>query len=225
MLQLVLVFLPILAADVINPVLLAAQIYALGSPKAIRNTIFLLLGWFVIYFASGILLAVGLEKITTFLQNPRTIDFYIESVVAILLFIFGFRFLFKKAKQKASNDYNDSARLTAMGSFGIGATINLIGLPFAIPYFAALDQILKADLTWIPSLIALFIYNLLYILPFVILLIIRLSMGERSDALFEKINLWMDKIGKILLPGMMILLGAALAYDAYLFFTTGTPWF
>jgi len=37
--------------------------------------------------------------------------------------------------------------LTPLTAFGFGAVINLIGLPFALPYFAALDQILKADLT------------------------------------------------------------------------------
>ena len=225
MIQLILVFLPIIAADVINPVLLAAQIYTMGSPKAIRNTVALLLGWFVVYFISGVLLAIGLEKITAFLENPRTIDFYIESVVALLLFIFGFKFLFQKSAQKAKQEYDPSSKLNAISAFGIGATINLIGMPFAIPYFAALDQILKANLSVAASLVALFIYNLLYILPFAILVVIKLAMGEKANPIFENVNHWMEKIGKILLPGMMILLGGALAYDAFLFFTTGTPWF
>jgi len=37
--------------------------------------------------------------------------------------------------------------LTPVKAFGLGAVINFVGIPFALPYFAALNQILKADLT------------------------------------------------------------------------------
>jgi threonine/homoserine/homoserine lactone efflux protein len=225
MLQLILVFIPILAADVVNPVLLAAQIYALGSKKPKRNSIMVLLGWFVIYFLSGILLAIGLESIMTFIHNPRPIDFYIEIVVAALLIVFGLKFLLKPNKKQEKKGYGDTSTLTGWSAFGMGATINLTGLPFAIPYFAALDQILKADFGWTESLLALLIYNLLYIAPFVAITFLKIILGDRSAKLFEQINDWMERIGTVILPVMMIAIAAALIIDAYLYFTTGVPWF
>lgn len=218
------VFIPILLADVINPVLLAAVIYALGSKKPIYYSILILIGWLVVYFGSGILLALGLESMMEFLNNPRPVDFYIEIVVAVLLIWFGIKFLLP-GKQPAKKSFDEDKSLSAVGAFGIGATINLIGMPFAIPYFAALDQILKANLSWAESLTTLMIYNLLYILPFAIIILIRLVMGEKSNKLLGTINLWMDKIGKVLLPAMMILIGLALIIDAVKYFTTGIPWF
>ena len=212
MFELVLIFLPILAADVINPVLLAAQIYAFGSKKPLLNSWLVLFGWFSVYFASGVLLAIGLESIMKFLDNPRPVDFYIESVVAALLLWFGFKFLFQKPKTDEKKDFGESASLSSWGAFGI-------------PYFAALDQLLKANFGWIDSLIALFIYNFLYLLPFIVLVIIRMVLGTKSEGLFEKINGWMEKIGKVLLPGMMIVIAVVLIVDAYLYFTTGNPWF
>ena len=98
-----------------------------------------------------------------------------------------------------------------------------IGLPFAIPYFAALDQILKSDFGWIPALTALFIYNILYILPFAVLIIIRRIYRERSDPFLNKINEWMEKIGDILMPLLLVLLAIALLVDAIYYFVTGLP--
>lgn len=224
MLDLLPVFIPILLADVINPVLLAAVIYALGSKKPIYYAGMILLGWLVVYFGSGILLALGLESMMEFLNNPRPVDFYIESVVAVLLIWFGIRFLFP-SKQPQKQQFDKDKSLSAVSAFGIGATINLIGMPFAIPYFAALDQILKANLSWTASLSALMVYNLLYILPFAIIIFIKLVMGDKSDRFLQTINTWMEKIGKILLPGMMIFIGLALIADAVKYFTTGLPLF
>lgn len=219
------VLLPILLTDVINPVLLAAMIYAMGGKKPVYYGSMVLLGWMTIYFGSGVIIAIGLESITNFLQNPRTIDFYIEIVVAALLIYFGIRFLIPSKKPAKENDFGDSGSLTAVGAFGMGAAINLIGLPFAIPYFAALDQILKANLGWFESLGLLLVYNVLYIAPFIILIIIKLALGKRGDLFLEKVNNLTDKIGKIILPGIMILLGIALLIDAIKYFVTGQPWF
>lgn len=224
MFQLLPVFIPILLADIINPVLLAAVIYALGGKKPIYHSIMVLAGWLVVYFGSGVLLALGLEAMMEFINNPRTIDFYIEIVVAVLLIWFGIRFLIP-GKKPETKSFEQESSLTAAAAFGMGATINLIGMPFAIPYFAALDQILKANLGWGESLSALLFYNLLYILPFAIIIVIRVVLGEKSNKLLQTINNWMDKIGKILLPAMMILIGIALIADAIKFFTTGAPLF
>ena len=225
MIELLTVLIPILLADIINPVLLAAVIFALGSRKPVLFSTLVLSGWLVIYFGSGILIAMGLESIMSFLSNPRPVDFYIETVVAILLIWFGIKFIIPSKTPVTKKDYGDSNSLTAFGAFGIGATINLIGMPFAIPYFAALDQILKADMGWVESLSILLLYNALYIAPFVLLIFIKKLFGEKGEKLLQTVNNWMEKIGKVLLPGMMILLAIALFIDAVMYFTTGTPWF
>jgi hypothetical protein len=48
------IILPLLITDIINPVLLAAVIYSLGSNKPILNSILILPGWFLRYFIAGI---------------------------------------------------------------------------------------------------------------------------------------------------------------------------
>ena len=98
-------------------------------------------------------------------------------------------------------------------------------MPFAIPYFAVLGQILKADLDWLPALTVLLIYNLLYILPFSLLIFIRLIYRQESDGLFKSISDGMERLSATLMPLLLFLLGGALLADAFVFFSTGKPLF
>jgi len=85
MFELIVTSIPILVSDVLNPVLLAGVIFGLGSRRPFLNSTLLLLGWFVTYFAAGILLALGLDAIIDFFKTPRPIDFVIETVLGLLL--------------------------------------------------------------------------------------------------------------------------------------------
>ncbi len=98
-------------------------------------------------------------------------------------------------------------------------------MPFAIPYFAVLGQILKADLDWMGALMVLLIYNLLYILPFSSLIFIRLIYRQESDALFKSISDGMERLTAILMPVLLFLVGGVLLADAFVFFSTGAPLF
>ena len=219
------IVLPILITDIINPVLLAAVIFSLGSKKPFLNSIFILLGWFLLYFAAGIAIALGLDAVIELLVNPRPVDFYIEIVIGVLLLWLGLSMIFKKKPKQKKPKYDEAASLTPLKAFWTGALINIIGLPFALPYFAVIDQILKADLNWIPSLILLLIYNILYVLPFALMLLIRILFPERSNAIFGKINSVMERIADVLMPFIFIGIGGLLVADAVLFFVKGIPLF
>lgn len=219
------IILPILFTDIINPVLLAAVIFSLGSGKPFLNSIFILLGWFSLYFAAGIAIALGLDAVIDLLANPRPIDFVIEIVIGSLLCWLGLSIVFRKKPKQKAPQYDDASTLSPLKAFWIGALINIIGLPFALPYLAVLDQILKADLAWIPSLTVLLIYNLLYILPFSILLLIRILYRERSDAIFKKINSVIESIADVLMPFILIGIGGLLIVDSIFFFVRGTSLF
>ncbi len=225
MFELIVTSIPILVSDVLNPVLLAGVIFGLGSRRPFLNSALLLLGWFVTYFAAGILLALGLDAIIDFFKTPRPIDFVIETVLGLLLIGLGVYVVRSGQRQKQGREFDDADTLSAGTSFWIGASINLIGMPFAIPYFAFLGQILKADLDWMGALMVLLIYNLLYVLPFSLLIFIRLIYRQESDVLFKSISDAMEWLSAILMPILLFLVGGALLADAFVFFSTGNPLF
>ncbi len=225
MFELIVTSIPILVSDVLNPVLLAGVIFGLGSRRPFLNSTLLLLGWFVTYFAAGILLALGLDAIIDFFKTPRPIDFVIETVLGLLLIGLGVYVVRSGQRHKKGREFDDADTLSAGTSFWIGASINLIGMPFAIPYFAFLGQILKADLDWMGALMVLLIYNLLYVLPFSLLIFKRLIYRQESDVLFKSISDAMEWLSAILMPILLFLVGGALLADAFVFFSTGNPLF
>ncbi len=212
---------PVLLTDVVNPVLFAFMVYAAGGGRPVLHSASMLLGHTVAYFSAGIVLALSMESISTRLANPRLIDFIIELILglALLWLAFGSR----KDTGKRPDDSN--RQFTVWSAFGFGAVINFIGIPFAVPYFAAIDQILKADFSATQAVFMLLSYNLAYALPFVLVPLLSAVLGERARPILERINSVLDRVSSFLLPAMLGLIGLALLADALTYFIRGQSLF
>ena len=211
------VLVPILIADVVNPVLFAFMVYAAGTKDPIVNSGAVLLGHTLAYFSAGLILALGLERISDRLAKPHHIDFIIGLLIGTLLLCVAFSSR-KKAEKRRTEGSGD---LTPVKALGLGAIVNFVGIPFALPYFAAVDQMLKADLAASESLVVLVGYNLLYALPFVIVPTLAATLGERSRPLLQRINNVLDRVSSDLMPVVLSLVGLALVTDAISYFVTG----
>ena len=218
MLELWVILTPILLADVVNPVLFAFMVYAVGTDRPLSNSISALLGHTAAYLSFGIILTLSFNIIKAGLANPKPVDYIISLIVGILLLWVAWRSRSKTADKK---DKPQVEELTPLKSFTIGAIINIIGLPFALPYFAALDQILKAELTVTSSVIVLVGYNLLYALPFLVVPVLVMMMGENSRPVLARINEKVDRVSTYLMPLLLGFVGMALVLDALLYFTSG----
>ena len=82
----------------------------------------------------------------------------------------------------------------------------------------AIDQILKADLSLAESFALLGIYNLCYALPFAVVPMAILVMGEDSRPLLNRLNTTMTWATEKLMPWLIFLLGIWLVVDAALYF-------
>lgn len=219
------VLLPLLLTDIINPVLLTAIIFTLGTGRPFLNSVLVLFGWFVVYCAAGVFLALGLDALIELIENPRPGDFVIEIIIGLSILLFGISLIIKKKPKPRKMQFNEVTGLGSWRAILMGATINLVGLPFALPYLAVVDQILKADLNLIPSLTVLLLYNIFYVVPFSLLLLIRVLYGEKSDAIFNKINSAIERISNVLMPVILTGIGVLLIADSILFFIRGEALF
>ena len=211
------VVVPILIADIVNPVLFAFMVYAAGTARPIVNSSAVLLGHTFAYFSAGIVLALGLERISERLANPQFIDYLLSLTIGVLLLWVAYM----SGKQEKKQTNEDDKELSPIMAFGFGAIINFIGIPFALPYFAAIDQILKADLSLTNSLAMLLAYNSLYALPFIIVPVLVAIMGKRSHTVLQSVNDTLDRISNYFLPILLLLVGLALVADALFYFATG----
>lgn len=212
---------PILLADVLNPVLFAFMVYAAGTNRPVQNSSAVLLGHTVAYLLAGIVLSFGLESVGERLANPKRIDFFIELALGIILLWVALRSRNAQGKKPETT----SPKLTLATAFGYGMVINFIGLPFAVPYFAAISQILKADPSFFEALLLLLAYNVLYALPFAIVPSLIAVMGSRAQPVLDKINRTLDRLSVFLMPIVLALVGLALLADAVTYFVTGESLF
>ena len=212
---------PILLSDVLNPVLFAFMIYAVGSKRPVITSSAMLLGHTTAYMTCGVLLAYTIEKLSDRLANPQFIDFVIEFVVAIALLWL----VLRTRKDKGKRPDEQTPEFTVGKAFAFGAVINLIGIPFAVPYFAAIDQLLKSDLDTAGVVIALVAYNLAYALPFALIPVLTAIMGDRSKPILARVNGFMEKASDIIMPVLLLAIGLALLVDSVWYFVHGVSFF
>lgn len=215
------VLLPILLTDIVNPVLFAFLVYAASSNRPILLSSSMLLGHTMAYFSAGVVLALFMEKITDYLSTPHTIDFIIQLILgAVLVWL-----AFQARKDPGKRPDENAPQLTVFSAFTFGAMVNFIGIPFAVPYFAAIDQVLQTDFTAMQVVAVLLGYNLIYAIPFAIVPILSAIMGKNAQPLLARVNAGLDRASTILMPLLLGLLGLALLIDAASYFIRGTSLF
>ena len=209
--------LPILLADVLNPVLFAFMVYAAGTQQPLTNSSAVLAGHTLAYLGAGLVLLFAADSITARLANPQMLDFVIQLPIGIALLWAALR----SRSDTGKRPDDPGPELSPVKSFALGAVVNFIGIPFALPYFAAIAQITRTDPPLIEAVVPLVAYNLAYALPFAAVPMLRAVMGDQSQALLERINAVIDRAAGILMPLMLFGVGAVLVADALYYFATG----
>ena len=226
MLELLTVGASILLVDVANPVLLAAVVLAVSQPKPVASALALITGHTVTYLLIGILIVYGLAEwlakvaapLIERFNSPQLIDYVISFVVGVALLVVALRW--KTDPPKPSENPPAPANEGLLAAFLFGSVINFIGIPFALPYFAFVAELLAAPASaHLPGII---IYNLGYALPFALIPLAVAVFGEAAMPVLEKINDFVERYSVYIMPGILMLLGLFLIADAGLYFSTGT---
>lgn len=222
------VALPILAADIANPVLLAAVVVAATSSRPYATGLAMILGHTLAYFLVGVALLYGLAELASSrwlaplihrFNSPQDIDYVIGLVLGLILI--GVALRWRISPPQASG--RRPAFLFGSGpggAFVVGSAINFIGAPFALPYFAFLSQLDR--LAPGQTLTALAAYNLAYALPFLAVPLSLAVAGRAMVPVLSKAVSAVERLSRFVPPILLGVVGAGLLVDAVLFFATGT---
>ena len=156
-----------------------------------------------------------------FMWAPNTLEIVLQILLGAVMLVFGYRM---GATREKRGDRGADEDVGPAQSFSIGFALTVVGLPGALPYFAAIDQMLRTDLEFVQILAALLYYNVVCSVPLVGILIARIVMGQASDALFERLASFFAKWGHRAIVGALALLGAFLVIDGGLWLS-GRPVF
>jgi hypothetical protein len=218
--------LPILIVDVANPMLLAAVILAVSQSRPYLMSLALIAGHTVAYFVVGALIILGLADflsgvfapIIDRIVNPKSIDYLISLLLGLGLL--GVAFMWKTNPPKPEQKQEEQSETGLLSAFFFGATVNFIGLPFALPYFAFINQLYKLEEGQMIG--ALLIYNVLYAAMFLLVPVGLAIFGKAALPVLLKVNAFVEKHSVYILPAILAIIGLILCIDAALFFLTGS---
>lgn len=218
--------LPILVVDVLNPVLLAAVLFALTTARPYASSLAVIIGHTAAYFTAGLLVIFGLAEILNrfldpvlerLLNNPQPMDFVISLAVGLALIVIALRW--RMDPPEPSEKPPEPASQGLLSSFFLGAIINFVGLPFAVPYLAFLSQLLKLEPA--QTIFPLAIYNLLYAAPFLAFPLVLRLVGPSAMSVLQRINAFVESKSAYIMPLLLLGLGLGLVADAGTYFATG----
>ena len=197
----------------------------LNGRSPITGSLSFISGGFIVYFIFGIFILLGLdslideyaERFIRYMKSePDSIELVIQIIIGFLMIYFAWQFSSKDTTNTKTKSY--SPDIKPLQAFTLSASINIIGLWGALPYFAAMAQILKADLETAPMIWILVYYNFIFALPLVGFIVLRVIMGDRATVLLEKITGFFSHWGKQIFVYSLYFLGALLITD-------GIGWF
>jgi cytochrome c biogenesis protein CcdA len=111
-----------------------------------------------------------------------------------------------RAARKPADEAKPPRSVTAASAFALGAGITALELPTAFPYFGAVSAILGAD-SGAPTRIALVLaYNVLFVLPLVLVFALR----NRIEPRIAAILLWLRRVAPLALAAVVGVGGALL---------------
>jgi len=205
----------------IIPVCVVPMISLLASKRPYRGAFAFILGIFVAYMVFGLLVFFGLDGVFDAIReyfgdkwnHPDTHDFVFEIAVGVAMVAFGYRLVHARRgrTEKKRAQYDDL--LTPGAAFSAAAMLVIVGLPGAIPFFAAVDVMLRADLPSSTTILALLFYNLMFVVPILGIIAMRVLFPKEAANIFEQVNLWLDRWGKRIAIAALLILGTVMIVD------------
>ena len=191
----------------------------LGGRRPVVGALSFVSGIFLVYSLSGVLLLLGFDlifeiigpSVSRWWNQPNSAELGLQIIVGILLLVYAWR-QYRLPKISAPSDSAEPVSL--VGAFTLGSSLTVIGIPGAVPYFGAIEQILRADLSSMASMGALIFYNIVFVLPFSVLVLIRMLAPNQSESLFGSISLLVKSWGKPAIVSVFTILGLLLIADS-----------
>lgn len=202
----------IAAIDSLNPTATAFQVYLLTTPKPVVRSIAFIAGIFLAYWTVGLFATLGLAR---FIQWVLTTH---REWVDVMQFILGISLLYTGCTLNSSSHSHQplikKPRLQPIHTFLLGMSVTLLEAPTAFPYLAAIDRVAHANLSLLNLAGFLGIYNLVFVLPLIGLLVIYIAFRNRSARLLQRINQAIEKWSPKILQVLLLVTGIFLIADS-----------
>lgn len=194
-------------ADSLNPSTIGPGLY-LASGKNPRSALTqFIAGVFAVNMVGGALIALGPgQAVLALVPHPRPTTVHILEVLAGVVMLVSGIVLWERRKKLARHNL-PSPSAGGKSSLLLGITIAGVELPTAFPYFAAIAAIVGSGQGPINQLIALGVYNVVFVLPLILMIVTITLAGDESERILRRARDWLQAYWPVLLSGLALLAG------------------
>ncbi len=132
------------------------------------------------------------QVILHLVPHPHATARYILETIAGVVMLIAAAVLWVKRKSLRQREL-PSPSAEGKSAILLGLTISAVELPTAFPYFAAIAAIIGSGLGAASQLIALALYNVAFVLPLILMIIVLGVAGDGAKAIIERARDWLQK--------------------------------
>jgi cytochrome c biogenesis protein CcdA len=177
-------FLALAVVDSINPSAIAITLYLLSRERVAAQVLAYISAIFVTYLTLGAAVMSGVGALLpswkTTAESPA--GFIVQGLIGLAMLLYAIR-----APRTAPAPPRVEPKATTYAALALlGVTVTAMEMPTAVPYFGAIALLSSADLpvaAWLPLLV---LYNVIFVLPPVVLLAGHVVLGKRLDARYAE---------------------------------------
>jgi cytochrome c biogenesis protein CcdA len=194
-------------ADSVNPSTIAPALYLAVGDRPRTRVIEFTIAVFVVYLAGGALIALGPgELLRTSLPHVHRTIRYVAEVVAGVLLIAAAAFLWIRRERLEARGL-PRANPERRSSVLLGATITVVELPTAFPYFAAIAAIAGSGLDPIRQLVLLVVFNVCFVLPLLAIVATLTFSGDRAERVLVRCRNFLERRWPAVLAALLLIIG------------------
>lgn len=194
-------------ADSLNPSTVGPGLY-LASGKHPRSALIqFTTAVFAVNFLGGAVVALGPgQAVLALVPHTGHTARYILELIAGMVMLVGAAILWRRRTKLARHEL-PSPSAEGKSSFLLGLTIAGVELPTAFPYFAAIAAIVGSGLGVASQVIALAVYNIVFVLPLILMVITIMVAGDRAQPILEQGRDLLQRHWPALLAGLALVAG------------------
>lgn len=172
--------------DSINPSAIVVTLYLLSRERVPAQVVVYVAAIFLTYLALGAMMMLGFDALLPSLRTTGSgrLGFIVQGLIGLAMLLYAIRA--PTTAKSASRVEPSASTYTALALLGV--TVTTMELPTAVPYFGAIALLTTADLPiarWLPLLV---LYNAIFVLPPVLLLVGHIVFGRRLDARYADLR-------------------------------------